>query len=114
MIVVGVVVGTIALAVLVWRATRYYPSSRSQHGGAAEGAVSVQDLAERVDAEISSGADCRQQRGLITMRGDLADDLANEQTRILALPPDVQAADPDELARNPLVLHRVLAGVRRL
>ncbi|GAA0503815.1 hypothetical protein GCM10011581_25950 [Saccharopolyspora subtropica] len=73
----------------------------------------MRHLVERIEAETGNSA--RHGPGEpVSMRGDLADDIANEQTRILPLPPEVLAAKPDEVARNPLVLQRVLAGVRRL
>ncbi|GAA4843264.1 hypothetical protein GCM10025787_25800 [Saccharopolyspora rosea] len=51
---------------------------------------------------------------VITMRGELADELANLETRIFRLPAEIRDAEPEERARNPRVLARVLAAVRRL
>lgn len=82
-----------------------------QHAAAAD-MVTVGDLVKR--AETGTGGGRHRLLEPITICRDLADDIAAEQTRILPLPPEVWAADPHEMARHPLVLHRVLAGVRRL
>ena len=107
MVVLGVVLGVSALGLLVAWASHYYPARQDR-----DGTVSVRELVERVESERGGGR--HQQPGPISMRGDLADDIADMQTRILPLPPEIRSLDRDDQARNLLVLHRLLAGVKRI
>ncbi|MBB5153111.1 hypothetical protein [Saccharopolyspora phatthalungensis] len=108
MVVLGVVIGVAAVVLTAVWASRYYPARNPRNG-----AVSVRELVDRVESEASSGG-WHQRRGPVTIRGDLADDLADTQTRILTLPPEIRSLDRDDQARNLLVLQRLLASVKRL
>lgn len=89
MIIWGVVLGVVVVGVvlLVSRYVRH-----GQHGGAGQGALSVRHLVERTETEASSSGS-HTVGAPITMRGDLADDIADLETRILPLPPEVASAD---------------------
>ncbi|MGW3467296.1 hypothetical protein ACWDKQ_02200 [Saccharopolyspora sp. NPDC000995] len=108
MVVLAIALGVAAVALLTAWAIRYYPAQRH-----CDGAVSVREVVDRVESEASSGGR-RRKREPITIRGDLADDLADMQTRILLLPPEIRSLDRDDQARNLLMMHRVLAGVKWL
>lgn len=82
---------------------------RSQHGGGGAGALTVEILIERIEAETPKPGRHRL-RPPLTMKGDLADDLP---TQITPLPPEILDLDDHERMVHPLVLHRVLAGIKR-
>ncbi|QIZ33968.1 hypothetical protein FDZ84_03505 [Saccharopolyspora sp. ASAGF58] len=104
-----IIAGIVALAALTWYLRAYF-MCQPQHAGGGEGALTVRYLAMRIEAETSSGGRHRL-REPTTIRGAPPDN-ANEGTRIPALP--ARAADSDERACNPLVLQRILAGLRRM
>ncbi|MCI2421525.1 hypothetical protein MOQ72_29230 [Saccharopolyspora sp. K220] len=107
----GVVFGVATVAFVVLLAGRYY-LPRPRHTAGAGGA-SVGRLVARVETETRGGGR-HQLRGMVTIRGDLADDLAEVETRILPLPAEIQTAHPDDPGRRRLTLHRLLAGMRRM
>jgi hypothetical protein len=87
-------------------------SYRPQHAGGGEGALTVRHLIERVEAETGSGGRHRLREPIMSRR-DLADDITDDETQTFVWPSEVWAAD-QSYARNPLVLRRILAGLRHL
>lgn len=113
MIVVLIAAVTAALVLAGWWAVRHF-AEFGKHAGSGEGALTVAQLLDQTDAEDELGGRHRL-REPITMRGDLADDLAMVETRLLppaetGLPLD----DLDVMARHPWTLRHVLAGLQRL
>ncbi|WP_190821880.1 hypothetical protein [Saccharopolyspora pogona] len=112
MITVGIAVGVVAVVLLSWWGCRYF-LARPQHGGSGEGALTVEYLVKRIDAETSGGR--HQLREPITILGDLADALAVEETRLLPLASTgLPIGDQVALARHPGALRRVLVGLQNL
>jgi hypothetical protein len=113
MITVGIAAGVAAIALLSWWACRYF-LTRSQHGGSGEGTLTVQYLAERMEAETNGGGRL-QLCEPITIRGDLADALAIEETRLLPLASTgLPTMDQVAFAQHPGALRRVLVGLQNL
>ncbi|MBB5159442.1 hypothetical protein [Saccharopolyspora phatthalungensis] len=106
----------------VWT-TFYYAPAR--HAGGGEGALTVSYLIARVESETSGGRHRLREREprTVQLRGDLADALANEKTRILPLVESglpvtdresfLLSGDREALARNRGLLRRILAGLDR-
>ncbi|WP_143121569.1 hypothetical protein [Saccharopolyspora antimicrobica] len=104
MIAWGVCAGATAVLVIWWMLRCSY---RPQHAEVGEGAPTVRYLIERVEAETSGGGRHRL-REPIAKRGGEADDKP-----WIPAPPS-EAPDPHEYTRNPMVLRRILAGLRSL
>lgn len=112
MITVGLLLAVAAVAFATWWACRYF-LPRSRHAGGGEGALTVAYLVDQVDAETSGGRHRLREPRTAQLRGDLADALAVEETRVLprtAAPAFVgfATAPSDDLLRC------VLDGLRRL
>jgi hypothetical protein len=106
----GVCAGAAAVLVVAWWI--FHCSYRPQHAGDGEGALTVRHLIERVEAETSSGR--HRLREPIKSRGDLADDSTDDETQTFVWPSEVWTANQPECARTPLVLRRILTGLRYL
>ncbi|MGI8307416.1 hypothetical protein [Saccharopolyspora hattusasensis] len=102
-----IIAGIVALAALTWYLRAYF-MCQPQHAGGGEGALTVRYLAMRIEAETSSGGRHRL-REPATIRGAPAD----EQRRTPLSLPETRAPMPDEWARDPAALHRILAGLQR-
>ncbi|MBB5156774.1 hypothetical protein [Saccharopolyspora phatthalungensis] len=101
-------------ALAVW-ATLYYAPAR--HSGGGQGALTVSYLIARVESETSGGRHRLREREprTVQLRGDLADDIANEESRILPLvQPGLPVADrasfPLASDRDALLRHRGCCG----
>ncbi len=94
-------------------ATFYYAPAR--HAGGGEGALTVSYLIARVEAETTGGRHRLREPRIVQLRGDLADALADEETRILPL---VDTGRPvnnrDAFARHRGMLRRILARLDRI
>ncbi|WP_246025435.1 hypothetical protein [Saccharopolyspora antimicrobica] len=103
----------VALVLAAWWALRYF-AEWGTHGGSGEGALTVEQLLAQAEAEATTGGRHRLREPLV-MRGDLADALAVEETRLL---PAVEAGlpldDPEVMATHRWTLRRALAGLQKL
>ncbi|MBB5154934.1 hypothetical protein [Saccharopolyspora phatthalungensis] len=111
MIVALIALGGAALAAVSWLLVRYYVEE-GKHSGAGEGALTVRHLLDQAAAESA-----RRPRHLlrepVTLRGDLADDLAVVETRFLPLVETGLPLGEADCACHPGMLRRVLVGLER-
>ncbi|MEV6226829.1 hypothetical protein AB0L88_02910 [Saccharopolyspora shandongensis] len=113
MVLVGVLAGVAALVFVAWLALRYF-AEFGKHAGGSEGALTVEQLLAQADAEDGPGGRHRLREPLV-IRGDLADDLAVVETRLLSravagLPFD----DPDIMATHRWTLRHLLVGLQKI
>ncbi|MER7009872.1 hypothetical protein ABT324_00390 [Saccharopolyspora sp. NPDC000359] len=112
MIAAAIAAGLLVLGGLALGAMFYFAPAR--HAGGGEGALTVAYLAARVEAESRSGGRHRL-REPVVLRGDLAEALAVEETRLLPLASTgLPTGDEGAFARHPGVLRRVLVGLQNL
>ncbi|PKW15294.1 hypothetical protein [Saccharopolyspora spinosa] len=113
MIIWGCVIGLAAVASIALWVTFYYAPAR--HAGSGEGALTVAYLVARVEAETSSGRHQLREPRIVQLRGDLADELAVEETRHLPLiESGLPVDDREALARHPGMVRRLLAALHNL
>ncbi|MEV0701670.1 hypothetical protein AB0I53_27670 [Saccharopolyspora sp. NPDC050389] len=110
MIIAGILASVAVLALVAWWLARNV-AERGKHAGAGEGALLVQHLLDQADAEDEPGGRHRL-REPVVMHGDLPDELAVLETRLL---PRAEAGlpfdDRDALARHPWTFRHVLDGL---
>ncbi|MGW1680572.1 hypothetical protein [Saccharopolyspora sp. NPDC002376] len=103
----------VALVLTGWWAARYL-AEQGKHAGAGEGALTVEQLLAEADAEDEPGGRHRLREPLV-MRGDLADDLAVVETRLL---PPAEAGlpfdDAEFMASHRWTLRHLLVGLQNL
>ena len=112
MIAAWIASAVLTLVVITWWAAVSY-RGHQRHGRSGDGELTVAYLLDQGETDDASGGRHRL-REPVTLTGDLADDIADLQTRILPLPPEVLDLDSDDQARNLLVLHRLAAGVKQI
>ncbi|MGW1679405.1 hypothetical protein [Saccharopolyspora sp. NPDC002376] len=113
MITVLIAAVTVALVLAALWAVRQF-GEFGKHASSGEGALTVQQLLAQADAEDEPGGRHRL-REPVVIRGDLADDLAVVETRLLSraaagLPFD----DPDIMATHRWTLRHLLVGLQNL
>ncbi|MGI8310743.1 hypothetical protein [Saccharopolyspora hattusasensis] len=111
MIIWGCAIGLAAVASIALWATFYYAPAR--HAGGGEGALTVAYLLARVEAEARGHG--RHRLREVTIRGDLAEDLAAVETRLLPLVESgLPVDDREAMARHPGMLRRLLFALQTL
>ncbi|MBB5156372.1 hypothetical protein [Saccharopolyspora phatthalungensis] len=93
--------GLLVVGVLAVWATLYYAPAR--HAVGSEGALTVSCLIERVESETGGGRHRLREPRTVQLCGDLADDLAVEETRILPL---IEAGLPVAAGTSHRCFHR--------
>lgn len=104
--------GVVVLVLGAWCATRYFPEY-GKHACGGEGAHRVQHLLAQAATEAASRGWHRQCEP-VRPRGEMADDFADAETRVLPMIERELPVDHDDFARNPVTLQRVLAGLLRV
>ncbi|MEV6231081.1 hypothetical protein AB0L88_24775 [Saccharopolyspora shandongensis] len=113
MITVLIAAVAVAVALAGLLAVRYF-SEFGKHAGGGEGALTVEQLLAQADAEDEPGGRHRL-REPVVIRGDLADDLAVVETRLLSrASAGVPFDNPDIMATHRWTLRHLLVGLQNL